>query len=609
MARGPGGLMDQERSGAASTVRMELRALGPVEAVVGGRLVDLGSPKQRALFALLVSRVDRPVAVDALLEQLWSGDPPPAAMASLRAYVANLRRVLEPHRAPRTPPTVLRTRAPGYLVDSSGVDVDVHRFSGHATAGWEACGRGDPQRALREFEAGLALWRGEAYAEVADAEWVVPEVARLEELRFSVVEGRCAALLVLGAHEVAVAELQAHVRGHPLREHGCELLAVALYRAGRQADALGVLRDTRVRLAEELGIDLGTALQRLESDILNQAPTLDWDPPTPARTVAAAVTVAPRAPMTGPLQMTGPPQPTAKEEEVFVGREAALQRLVDAVAAAAGTGGRAVLVAGEPGIGKTSLLRRFTELAGAPVAWGSCPEHVAAPPLWPWEQVLRAVRTHCPDRQIPGPVAELLAGDTPQLVEGLDVAGAALRRFEAIRQYLTHGPDPLVVVLDDLHRADLASLRLLAHLADTITASRLLLVASYRCYESAVVAETLAALARAGVLRIELTGLDAENTQALVSAVTGREVSTHTAERLWARTEGNPFFLRELIGLLISEHRLDQPDTAPVPVPVREVVLRRVTRPRPRPRRWQQHFCVKADRPGTGLSGNVAACH
>ncbi|MGH3428973.1 MAG: AfsR/SARP family transcriptional regulator, partial [Mycobacteriales bacterium] len=229
-AWGPGNLKDQERSGVTSAAGVELRALGPVEAVVGGRLVDLGPLKQRALLALLASRVDQPVAVDALLEELWSGDPPPAAMTSLRAYVCNLRRVLEPERSPRAPATVLRTRAPGYLLDSREVDVDVRRFSGHATAGWEAWGRGDPQRALSEFETGLALWRGPAYADVADAGWVVPEVARLEQLRLSVVEGRCTALLGLGAHDVAVAELEAYVRGYPLREHGCELLALALYR-------------------------------------------------------------------------------------------------------------------------------------------------------------------------------------------------------------------------------------------------------------------------------------------------------------------------------------------------------------------------------------------
>jgi DNA-binding SARP family transcriptional activator len=341
---------------------VELRVLGPVEAVVDDRLVDLGPRKQRALLALLVSRVGRPVAVDVLLEELWCGAPPPAATASLQAYMANLRRVLEPDRPPRAPATVLRTRAPGYLLDSRRVDVDVCRFTGHAAAGWEAWGQGDTQCAVRDFEAGLALWRGQAYADVADAAWVAPEVARLEELRLTVVEGRCAALLKLGTHEMAVAELEAHVRAHPLREHGCKLLALALYRAGRQADALGVLGDIRGRLAEELGIDPGIALQHLERDILTQAPTLAWHPPAPTRT---GVTATPEVPT------TGPPQPTG-EVGVFVGREAALQRLIDALAAVASGGGQVVVVAGEPGIGKTSLLRRFAEVAGVPVGWACC---------------------------------------------------------------------------------------------------------------------------------------------------------------------------------------------------------------------------------------------
>jgi DNA-binding SARP family transcriptional activator len=259
----------------------EFRALGPIEAVVVGQLVDLGAPKQRALLSLLVSRVGRPVAIDVIVEELWTGNPPPSAITSLQAYVANLRRVLEPNRAPRTPTTVLRTSGRGYLLDSRVVEVDVHRFDEHATAGWQALDRGDPQQALSEFEAGLALWRGQAYTEVADAMCVVPEVVRLEELRLSVIEGRCAALLGAGVHEVAAAELEAFTQAHPLREYAYELLSLALYRAGRQADALAALRTNQRRLAQELGIDPRPALQRIEREILNQAPALDWHHPGP----------------------------------------------------------------------------------------------------------------------------------------------------------------------------------------------------------------------------------------------------------------------------------------------------------------------------------------
>jgi DNA-binding SARP family transcriptional activator len=257
---------------------VELRALGPIEVVVGGRLADPGAPKQRALLTLLASKAGEPVAVDVIVEELWAGNPPPSAIASLRAYVANLRRMLEPGRAPRTPPMVLRTYGRGYLLDSRAVEVDVHRFSERAVAGWQALDRGDPHRAVDEFEAGLALWRGQAYAEVADTACVRPDAARLEELRLSVVEGRCAALLAAGAHEIAAAELEAFVQAHPLREYGCELLSLALYRAGRQAGALAVLRTNRKRLADELGIEPRPALQLLEQQILNQAPSLDWRP-------------------------------------------------------------------------------------------------------------------------------------------------------------------------------------------------------------------------------------------------------------------------------------------------------------------------------------------
>lgn len=582
---------------------VEFRALGPLEAVVAGRMVDLGAPKQRALLALLVSRVGQPVTVDVMLEALWAGHPPPSARTSLHAYVANLRRVLEPDRARRTRARVLCTAGQGYLLDSRVVQVDVHRFCERATAGWHAWGRGDRRQALAEFEAGLALWRGQAYAEVATAAHVVPEVGRLEELRLSLIEGRCAALLAAGAHEVAVAELEAFMQAYPLREYGCELLSLALYRAGRQADALAVLRTNQKRLAEELGIDPRPALQHLESEILNQAPALDLDPspipavPLPGRPApvpqaspgtlggdrSGSDTPTPRRPVGGAGAFVGGSDTAAAarrpvgDTEVFVGRAAALRQLGDALSAAADGRGRVVTVSGEPGIGKTSLLRDFARQAGVPVLWGASPEHVAAPPLWPWQQVLHAVGVRCPQRVVPGPVAELLDGDTRKLEDGGGTVPATLRRFDAIAEYLTGAArgTPLVIVLDHLHRADLCSLRLLAHLAEAVPASRLLVVVSYQSGES-VLTEMSAALARAGISRIVLGGLDVQDIQAMAGLMLHREVGRCTAEALWDRTEGNPFFLRELITLLTSEQRVDQPHTAPVPVPVREVLLRRV---------------------------------
>ncbi|WUH92888.1 AAA family ATPase [Streptomyces sp. NBC_00433] len=563
--------------------RVEFRALGPVEAVVDGRMVDLGTPKQRALLALLVSRVGRTVTVDVMLEELWEGRPPPSARTSLHAYVANLRRVLEPSRARRTPATVLRTHGQGYLLDSREVQVDVHRFCERATAGWHAWGRGDRRQALGEFEAGLALWRGQAYAEVANATHVVPEVERLEELRLSLVEGRCAALLAAGAHEVAVAELEAFTQAHPLREYGCELLSLALYRAGRQADALAVLRTNQRRLARELGIDPRPALQHLESEILNQAPALDWHPAAPVVRGGAPAVPAPRVGGTMPRVGGTVPPVRVAAVEVFVGREQALRQLAETLPAVAAGRGQVVAVSGEPGIGKTSLLRHFAESAPVPVLWGACPEHVAAPPLWPWQQVLRMLAARLPQPSVPGPVAELLDRDGRRTADGADADAATLRRFEAVVDYLTRASlvTPLVVVLDHMHRADAGSLRLLAHLAESVPAGRLLVAVCHRSGEAALT-ETSAALARVETTRIVLEGLTVQETQRLAGAMLHREVGGHTAEGLWDRTEGHPFYLRELIKLLAADQRLDQridqPHTVPVPVPVREVVLRRVGR-------------------------------
>ncbi|MBM2623650.1 AAA family ATPase [Actinoplanes sp. LDG1-06] len=513
---------------------VEFQVLGPIEAMVSGRPANLGTPKQRALLALLVSRIGQPVDVDLILQTLWGGNPPPSAMTSLQAYVANLRRALEPERMPRTPAAVLRTCPGGYLLDGRVVGVDARRFGEHASAGWRERDRGEPHRALEEFDAALALWRGQAFAEVAGLAHVVPEVERLTELRLSVVEARCATLLDLGAHEVAVPDLEALIRAHPLREYGAELLSRTLHRTGRHSDALAVLQTIERRLADEVGIDPGPALVSLRNELLEQRPD-------PVRLLPDADT------------------------ETFVGREPSLQRLAAAAAAATTGQGRVMTVSGEPGIGKTSLLRHFAVGAGLPVLWGTCPEHVAVPALWPWERILHAAVAAVPQHPVPPAIAELVGEENRPLV-----ATDTLPRFEAIVRYLldVSRVTPLVVVFDHLHRADPDSLRLLAHLAESVRAGRLLLIVSYRPGEAGGLAEVLPALARAGSTHLELGGLDTAEAEALTSAVLGRPVSRRTVDGLWSRTEGNPFFLREMI-----EHRSDE-----VPVRVRDVVLRRVAR-------------------------------
>ncbi|WAU82275.1 BTAD domain-containing putative transcriptional regulator [Streptomyces sp. Qhu-G9] len=575
----------------------EFHALGPVEAIVCGRPVDVGAPKQRTLLALLVSQAGRPVTTDVIVEALWQGSPPPSAMTSLQAYVAKLRKVLEPGRAPRTPARILRTCAQGYLLDAGTAEVDAHTFVAHAEAGRQARDRDDPHRALHAFDAGLTLWRGQAYTEAGHVPCVVPEVARLEELRLSVVEMRCAALLALGAHEVAGAELSAFLTAHPLREYGCELLSLSLYRAGRQADALEVLRSIQRRLSEELGVDPSPRLRHMRQQILHQDPALGWQPapapaaqpapapaarpePVPAARPAAACRTQPAAAAAAPLLPLRSAATTAPAAggagEVFVGREAAIRQLTEALAAAEAGRGQVVTVSGEPGAGKTSLLRRFAERSGVPVLRGTCPEDLAVLPLSLWEPVLRAADAAFPHRPPPRPVTELLNAAARRPANGPQPP-AGPRLIDAIARHLTglSRSGALVVMLDHLHRADPASLRMLARLTRSMASSRLLVIASHRPDGAPALAPALTA---PGVhpTRMELAGLTPRDTRALAGALTGRDVSSRAAEELCARSQGNPLLLREMIRVLACGQR---PDTSPtVPAPVREVVLRRVER-------------------------------
>ncbi|CAN3978127.1 AfsR/SARP family transcriptional regulator [Kitasatospora purpeofusca] len=252
---------------------MRIDVLGAVRALRDdGGPVDLGGPRHREVLARLVAAEGRLVTTDSLVDDLWT-DPPVRAVGALRTFVAALRRALEPERPPRSPPRVIVTEGPGYALRLPREDVDVHRFQDTL-----ARARRDPA-AVGDLGTELAAWRGPAYADVPDAAWAQRERTRIEELRLEGVELRARILLDSGEGADLVAELGAHVDRHPWREPSWELLARALYRAGRQADALATLRRARAMLVDRLGLDPGGDLRRLETDILNGAV-----PPEGART-------------------------------------------------------------------------------------------------------------------------------------------------------------------------------------------------------------------------------------------------------------------------------------------------------------------------------------
>ncbi|MEU8058084.1 BTAD domain-containing putative transcriptional regulator [Microbispora bryophytorum] len=508
---------------------MRLNVLGPMELVVAGQAVPAGPPKQRALLALLVMNADRVLPADVLTDRLWGGSPPASAQGSLQVYVSNLRRRLEPGRKAGAPATVLVSAADGYGLMTGGIGLDTRDFDALVSTGSAHLGEGRHERAAAVLTEALALWRGDAYTDARSEEWARPEIARLEQLRLDAVEGLAEALLGLGRHTDVVARLEPFVHDHPLRERAWELLALAHYRSGRQAAALACLRRVREVLAGELGIDPGPRLRELETAVLRQDAALTA---LTALTAAARPAAPPGRSDSGRRADDGP----------FVGRESALEFLAGAVTAAS-TARQVVLVDGEPGVGKTRLLRRFRATVGVPVGWGSSPDHETAPALWPWEQVLRDLADAAPGAVLPKEVRTFLSGGAAA-IPAYDAQGARLRFFEAVGTFLA-GLGPVAVVLEDVHAADDATLRLLVHVASTARPG-LLVVASFRRHEASALTATLSALSRLGARRLGLDGLAVEEVRALVRELSGRDPGSRKAEELRGRTGGNPFFLAEL---------------------------------------------------------------
>ncbi|MGH9246341.1 MAG: AfsR/SARP family transcriptional regulator [Acidimicrobiales bacterium] len=244
--------------------------LGPLDVVIGGAAAALGPARQRLVLAALAVSVGHLVPADRLVDLIWPDAPPAGARHTLQQYVSQLRRLLEPGRRPRTAPAVLVTRPPGYVLDVARNTVDAHRFEVLVDAGHRAAAAGAPDLAADRLAAALSLWRGMPLADLLPVPFVVRETARLEELRLGAVELRIDAELVLGRGAGVVAELRALVATYPLRERLWGQLMVALYRSGRQAEALRAYQQIRRTLGEELGLEPGPSLRDLERAIVAQ---------------------------------------------------------------------------------------------------------------------------------------------------------------------------------------------------------------------------------------------------------------------------------------------------------------------------------------------------
>ena len=261
---------------------MRFLVLGPLEVEADDGPVVLGGQKERLLLAQLLTRPNQVVPVEALVGGLWGEHPPPTAAKTLQSHVVRLRRALEPARARGAAGEVLVTREPGYLLRVAPGALDAARFEELTAAGRRALADGSVELAGSLLREALGLWRGRAFEEFLDADFGAAESDRLAELRLVALEDRIEAELRLGRHRELVAELEGLVREQPLRERLWAQLLLALYRSGRQADALLAYQRARKVLVEELGIDPGADLRRLHAAILAQDPALDLPAPPEA---------------------------------------------------------------------------------------------------------------------------------------------------------------------------------------------------------------------------------------------------------------------------------------------------------------------------------------
>src|SRR5438270_404617 len=246
---------------------LEFRLLGPVEAVVDGRPVALPAAKPRALLAVLLLDRNRVVSVGRLVEDLWGDEPPETATKALQGYVSQLRKALGAER--------LLTKPPGYSLRVEDGELDLDRFEVLAREGRELLGSGESKAAARRLGEALDLWRGTPFAEFLAEPFARDAGARLEEARLAALEDRIEADLALGRHARLLPELEELVAREPLRERPRAQLMLALYRSGRQADALELYRRTRETLSDELGIEPSLELQELERRMLQHDPTLE----------------------------------------------------------------------------------------------------------------------------------------------------------------------------------------------------------------------------------------------------------------------------------------------------------------------------------------------
>ncbi len=499
----------------ASDDALTFQLLGPVRGWRAAVRLELGSAHRCTVLAVLALSPDSVVSREELVDALWGERPPASASGSIYTYISSLRHALTDEDGARSGHAILESVGSGYSLRVPPDHVDVHRFDALRADAQHALHAGDAATALTTLDEGLQLWHGEALAGLPGP-FARMQRTRLGELRLATAEQRAEAGLAAGRHTEVIADLGPFTREHPLREAPRELLIRALHESGRRIEALKEFADFREMLIQVSGTEPSPALCRLRARVLDSDEADDDRPVEPA--------VAHRRPA---------------RAAAFAGRADAVRRLHAGVAAAAAGRGTALLVQGPAGIGKSALLAEvFAAGAAAACRFG----HAAADELGP-HSPLRLVATCLTTAS--GRAVSLPASSTE----------AAVRTaVSAVRELCAEGP--LVLVADDLHWADEASLRVWRHLIRLTEELPLLLVGACRPLPGLAGLEQVRVdLAVRGDLVVPLEPLPDDAVHAIVEHVLGAPPSPEL-RRFVAGAAGNPFYAKEMVEKLVDEGRV-----------------------------------------------------
>ncbi len=560
--------------------RPRFGVLGPLQVTdLRGLPIALGGRRTRELLAVLLLHPVQAVTTERLVDLLWGQAATEGAFTTLRTYVGQARRLL----AAAGVGEALVTRGGGYalLVDPSEVDAEV--FDRLVSRGQEALALGNPGQARASIQAALDLWRGDVLADLGTPSYAEAFAARMQERRADAWEALVDSELALGRHRDAAVTAKSLVTTYPYRERFTAQLVLALYRCGRQVDALAAYTATKQRLAEELGLDPGPELRDLESAVLRQDPMLAAALPTPGRVSAAERPRTPRTPALPDAVLA------ALRRTTMVGREQQLDQLVAAWRTTGSGGSAAALLSGPAGVGKSRLVAQLAGQAadeGATVVVGRCeevsvPYHPMALALQSNTEVAAALES-APD-VLSSRLAPLLLGERqpPSESESAVPAAGRMALWRSTCELLgTLAADrPVLVVIDDGDRLDEASALLLRYLVLHLPA-RVMLAVCYRDPPGSAHPPLATLVGDAGVTevatRLDLPPLTEGQLRELVTEVSGSDAGPGYARRLHEHTGGNPFFAREVVRAVGAGAPTGERAWSTVPAGVRDVLRRRL---------------------------------